>query len=46
MSNLLGFLKLSETVYHFYFIFQNSNVLVISPFQWLISPDGTITQNV
>jgi hypothetical protein len=27
----------------FYFIFQNSNVLVISRFQWLILAEGEIT---
>jgi hypothetical protein len=35
-----------ETSKVFYFNFQNSNVLDISQFQWLISTEGKITQNV
>ena len=33
-------LILSKISYFFYFIFQYSNVLVISRFQWLISAEG------
>jgi hypothetical protein len=30
----------------FYFIYQNSNALVFSQFQWLISAERKITQNM
>jgi len=42
----LGFDGHLKTSCVFYFIFQNSNVLVISRFQWLISAEVCITKSL
>jgi hypothetical protein len=39
-SIILGFLNLIYDILSFYIIFQNSDILVISRFQWLISGEG------
>jgi len=44
---MLFFFKISfKTFYVFYFIFQNFDAPVVSPFQWPISAEGYIKSNV